>query len=59
MRRVRTCARVIQCPYHAWIYGLDGSLRGAPRFRDIRDFDQAEYPLLRGARRRSGTAGCS
>src|SRR5262249_41452023 len=26
------CARSIQCPYHAWTYRLDGSLRAAPRF---------------------------
>ena len=29
----------IQCPYHAWTYGLDGSLRGAPRSKDEPDFD--------------------
>jgi phenylpropionate dioxygenase-like ring-hydroxylating dioxygenase large terminal subunit len=23
--------KTIQCPYHAWTYGLDGSLRAAPR----------------------------
>ena len=25
------CRGSIQCPYHAWTYGLDGSLRSAPR----------------------------
>ena len=29
----------IQCPYHAWTYGLDGSLRGAPRSKEEPDFD--------------------
>jgi Rieske 2Fe-2S family protein len=29
-----TCARMIRCPYHAWSYGLDGALRGAPNLRD-------------------------
>ena len=40
-------ARVIQCPYHAWTYGLDGTLRGAPRFSDVAGFDKQDYPLLR------------
>jgi phenylpropionate dioxygenase-like ring-hydroxylating dioxygenase large terminal subunit len=29
----------IQCPYHAWTYGLDGSLRAAPRSKEEADFD--------------------
>jgi len=38
-------ARVIRCPYHAWVYGLDGGLKGAPHFGDRSDFDRADYPL--------------
>ncbi|HEU0023413.1 MAG TPA: aromatic ring-hydroxylating dioxygenase subunit alpha [Thermoleophilaceae bacterium] len=29
----------IQCPYHAWTYGLDGALRAAPRSKDEPDFE--------------------
>jgi Rieske 2Fe-2S family protein len=36
---------VIKCPYHAWVYGLDGSLKGAPHFGDRPGFDRADYPL--------------
>jgi Rieske 2Fe-2S family protein len=39
-------ARVIRCPYHAWVYNLDGSLRTAPSFREVKGFDRAEYPLI-------------
>lgn len=33
----------IRCPYHAWTYGLDGSLVGAPHMES--DFAKEEYPL--------------
>jgi len=36
---------VIVCPYHAWSYELDGSLRGARATRGLPDFDPAEYGL--------------
>jgi len=35
----------IQCPYHAWTYGLDGKLRAARNMDGIEGFDPAEYPL--------------
>jgi Rieske 2Fe-2S family protein len=33
----------IQCPYHGWTYGLDGSLLGAPHMD--RGFRHEDYPL--------------
>src|SRR3954465_3686049 len=33
--------RRLQCPYHAWTYGLDGSLRSAPFTDGLDDFDAA------------------
>jgi phenylpropionate dioxygenase-like ring-hydroxylating dioxygenase large terminal subunit len=35
----------LQCPYHAWTYGLDGSLRSAPRSEEIADFPRQELGL--------------
>jgi glycine betaine catabolism A len=35
----------IQCPYHAWTYGLDGRLLGAPHMDDVPDFNKADYSL--------------
>src|SRR5215203_7051775 len=34
----------LQCPYHAWTYGLDGSLRAAPR-SDREDVDLSDVSL--------------
>jgi phenylpropionate dioxygenase-like ring-hydroxylating dioxygenase large terminal subunit len=36
----------LQCPYHAWTYELDGSLRAAPRSEREPDFDWQAYSLL-------------
>jgi choline monooxygenase len=36
----------IQCPYHAWTYGLDGSLRGAPRSKEEPGFDTEGLGLV-------------
>jgi len=35
----------IQCPYHAWTYGLDGRLIGAPHMDQVPGFDKADYSL--------------
>ena len=35
----------IQCPYHAWTYGLDGRLLGAPHMDGVPGFDKADYSL--------------
>jgi choline monooxygenase len=35
----------LQCPYHAWTYGLDGSLRAAPRSDREPGFDPTEWSL--------------
>ncbi len=40
-----TLGAAIQCPYHAWTYGLDGALRAAPNMTDVAGFDRADYPL--------------
>jgi Rieske 2Fe-2S family protein len=38
-------ASTIQCPYHAWTYGLDGRLIGAPHMDEVPGFDKGDYWL--------------
>jgi Rieske 2Fe-2S family protein len=42
-----TCGHgsAIRCPYHAWTYGLDGRLIGAPHMDQVPDFDKGDYSL--------------
>jgi len=40
-----TFAGSIQCPYHAWTYGLDNALLAAPQMDDAAGFDKGDYPL--------------
>ncbi len=44
----RGCGRreTLQCPYHAWTYGLDGALRTAPRSDREPGFDAGDWSLL-------------
>jgi len=50
-RGARLCAeetgslKAIRCPYHAWTYGLDGRLAGAPNLRDGEGFRREEFSL--------------
>ncbi len=39
----------IQCPYHAWTYGLDGELKIARNMLEVPGFDRMEYPLREAA----------
>lgn len=38
-------ARSIVCPYHAWTYNLDGTLRGAPEMTRNAGFCKGDYAL--------------
>jgi phenylpropionate dioxygenase-like ring-hydroxylating dioxygenase large terminal subunit len=40
------CRETFQCPYHAWTYALDGSLRRAPRAEREEGFDSSGLSLL-------------
>jgi glycine betaine catabolism A len=42
-------SETIQCPYHAWTYGLDGTLVGAPHMNEVEGFDKKDYPLHEAA----------
>ena len=37
---------VVVCPYHGWVYGLDGSLVTATAMRDVASFGPAEHGLV-------------
>ena len=38
--------KALQCPYHAWTYDLDGTLRKAPRSEREEGFDKDGFSLL-------------
>ena len=37
---------ILQCPYHGWRYGLDGSLKGMPEFDGVKDFERSDNGLV-------------
>src|SRR5207248_3069122 len=40
------CAQLLRCPYHGWTYGLDGTLKGAPEFAGVENFNPAHSGLV-------------
>lgn len=40
------CRSAIVCPFHGWVYNLDGTLRGAARPDTFDDLDRVEHGLL-------------
>jgi phenylpropionate dioxygenase-like ring-hydroxylating dioxygenase large terminal subunit len=39
------CKGAMVCPFHGWVYNLDGSLRGAARPESFGDMDRADFGL--------------
>lgn len=38
--------RGFKCPYHAWVYGLGGELKGCPGMEQTVDFDKSRFGLV-------------
>ena len=39
-------ASIFRCPYHGWSYGLEGTLKGAPEFEGVCNFDRGQNGLV-------------
>lgn len=39
------CKNALVCPFHGWVYNLDGTLRGAARPRSFPEMDKDEFSL--------------
>ena len=39
------CKNALVCPFHGWVYNLDGTLRGAARPRSFPELDKLEFSL--------------
>jgi len=40
------CKNALVCPFHGWVYNLDGTLRGAARPRTFPQLDKEEFGLM-------------
>jgi phenylpropionate dioxygenase-like ring-hydroxylating dioxygenase large terminal subunit len=38
--------RAFKCPYHSWVYSLEGELLGAPEMQETKNFDPSRYGLI-------------
>src|SRR4026209_2690506 len=36
----------LQCRYHGWTYGLEGTLRGGPQVEEEEGFDKTDFSLI-------------
>lgn len=45
LKRKGNCGTHFSCPYHAWTYGSDGRLLGAPAMNTTHNFDKADWGL--------------
>jgi phenylpropionate dioxygenase-like ring-hydroxylating dioxygenase large terminal subunit len=41
-----TCKNALVCPFHGWVYNLDGTLRGAAQPASFPEMDKTEFGLL-------------
>lgn len=41
-----SCRNALVCPFHGWVYNLDGTLRGPARPRSFPDLDKTEFGLM-------------
>ena len=41
-----SCKNALVCPFHGWVYNLDGTLRGAARPRSFPELDKTEFGLM-------------
>ena len=57
----RECGKAVrfQCPYHAWIYDLEGTLVRAKHTDDLEDFSFAELQPARRSTSRPGRGSSS
>lgn len=39
------CKNALVCPFHGWVYNLDGTLRGPARPKSFGDFDKSRFGL--------------